>query len=261
MIRQNKIAKRGKGKKGKRESRRISLSPFPLFAFSPRKEEGGWTLIELVVTITVLAVLTTGIIPLVKTSVKRQREQRLRETLREMREAIKEFHRDTIGLQCAGGAATPLSQQVVQQGTPNSNLLAGGGNQLSGGQNVLPPMPYVDPRSKVVISDCTIFGVNNPDHYPPKLETLIEGVNVVPRIAPISAGIGGQQATDNKLVSLKKKVYLRAIPVDPMTGKAEWDLRSCYDSLDSGSWGGENVFDVRSKSTDTALNGEKYSEW
>ncbi|HET9788383.1 MAG TPA: hypothetical protein VFP47_14700, partial [Pyrinomonadaceae bacterium] len=62
-------------------------------------------------------------------------------------------------------------------------------------------------------------------------------------------------------LSTKKKVYLRAIPIDPMTGKAEWDLRSCYDAADSGSWGGENVFDVRSKSRETALNGEKYSDW
>ena len=44
-------------------------------------------------------------------------------------------------------------------------------------------------------------------------------------------------------------------------GKADWDLRSSYDPPDSGSWGGENVFDVRSKSKDTALNGEKYSDW
>jgi general secretion pathway protein G len=46
-----------------------------------------------------------------------------------------------------------------------------------------------------------------------------------------------------------------------MTGKADWDLRSSYDTADAGSWGGENVFDVRSKSRATALNGEKYSDW
>jgi general secretion pathway protein G len=61
--------------------------------------------------------------------------------------------------------------------------------------------------------------------------------------------------------STKKKVYLRSIPIDPMTGKPEWEFRSCYDSSDSGSWGGENVFDVRSKSKESALNGEKYSDW
>ena len=46
-----------------------------------------------------------------------------------------------------------------------------------------------------------------------------------------------------------------------MTGKDDWELRSSYDAHDAGSWGGENVFDVRSKSKETALNGEKYSDW
>ena len=118
-----------------------------------------------------------------------------------------------------------------------------------GGQ---PPPGYVDPRSKVVISDCTLFGVDNIDRFPPDLEVLVSGVNVVPRM---TAAVPGSQ------LSTKKKVYLRGIPIDPMTGEAEWEFRSCYDSADSGSWGGENVFDVRSKSKDTALNGEKYSDW
>ena len=59
----------------------------------------------------------------------------------------------------------------------------------------------------------------------------------------------------------KTKVYLRRIPVDPMTGKADWVFRSCYDPADSTSWGGENIFDVHSKSEGKALNGEKYSDW
>jgi len=55
--------------------------------------------------------------------------------------------------------------------------------------------------------------------------------------------------------------FLRRIPVDPMTGKAEWGLRSMQDDPTSDSWGGENVFDVYCKSDGTALDGTKYSEW
>src|ERR687885_544093 len=69
----------------------------------------GFTLIELVMTVTVLSILTIGVIPLIKLSVKRQKEQQLRETLREIRGAIDQFHREAIMGQCvataAGGAA------------------------------------------------------------------------------------------------------------------------------------------------------------
>jgi general secretion pathway protein G len=208
---------------------------------SPRQQ--GFSLIELVITVTVLTILTFGVLPLVKVSVKRQKEQQLRETLRSIRLAIDEFHRDTIGMVCTGTAGGPVPP----------------GREPGGGQ------PWVDPRSKVVISDCTIFGVDNPDHYPPTLETLLEGVNVIPRGQQLMGGRGLNRSDNvsslDSLTSTKKKSYLREIPVDPITGKQEWDLRSCYDTHDSTSWGGENVFDVRSKSKDTALNGERYSDW
>ncbi len=203
------------------------------------KTERGFSLIELVITITVLTILTLGAMPLVKVSVKRQKEQQLRETLRQLRMAIDEFRRDTIGINCTGAAVPPVG----------------------GGGGVPPGM--IDPRSKVVISDCTIFGVDNPDHYPPDLETLVNGVNVIPRGMP-AGGFGDKDTDATKVggqLSTKQKVYLRALPVDPMTGKADWELRSSYDPADAGSWGGENVFDVRSKSRETALNGEKYSDW
>jgi general secretion pathway protein G len=76
--------------------------------------------------------------------------------------------------------------------------------------------------------------------YPPDLDTLVKGVTI--------AG--------NKHVR-----FLRRIPVDPMTGKREWGMRSIQDDPDSNSWGGSNVFDVFSKSQGTALDGSKYSEW
>jgi general secretion pathway protein G len=213
--------------------RRVTLFRFGAACRPPRPERG-FSLIELVITISVMTILTFSVIPLLKVSVKRQKEQQLRTSLRQMRTAIDEFRRDTVGMQCAG----------------------------TGGQVVPNPILYVDPRSKVVVSDCTIFGVDNPDRYPPDLETLENGVNVIPRTGASGRGAQGVNATEvGSELSTKKKVYLRRIPIDPMTGEADWDLRSCYDSPDSGSWGGENVFDVRSKSKATSLNGEKYSDW
>lgn len=208
------------------------------------RAENGFSLIELVITITIMTILTMGVIPLVKVSIKRQREQQLRETLRQLRMAIDEFHRDTVGMPCTGVGTLPSGGQPPQ--FPN------------------PGQVPVDPRSKVFISDCTIFGVDNPDHYPPDLETLVNGVNVLPRSAtnPLGgSGLGDRPALSESQLSTKKKVYLREIPTDPITGKQEWDFRSCYDTHDSTSWGGENIFDVRSKSKDTALNGERYSDW
>jgi general secretion pathway protein G len=204
-----------------------------------RDTQRGFSLIELVITVTVLTILTLGVLPLVKVSVKRQKEQQLRDTLRQIRSAIDEFHRDTIGMVCTGATINPQQGQQQQQQSQ-----------------------FIDPRSKVVISDCTIFGVDNPDHYPPDLETLVEGVNVIPRGSTGGRGQAGVNATEvGSQLATKKKVYLRQLPIDPITGKNEWDLRSCYDASDSGSWGGENVFDVRSKSRDKALNGENYSDW
>lgn len=228
--------------------RRVTISRASLRRGSARQlranNQRGFSLIELVITVTVLTILTMGVVPLMKLAVKRQKEQELHEALRQMREAIDNFHRDTVGMQCTG--------------TAGLTAVAGAGANA-----------YVDPRSKVVISDCTVFGVDNPDRYPPDLETLVNGVNVIPRGG--NAGGQGLQSTGTAMsntnsvlgseLATKKKVYLRSIPIDPMTGKADWDFSSCYDEPDSGSWGGENVFDVRSKSKETALNGEKYSDW
>lgn len=217
---------------------------FPLRA-TVQRHEHGFSLLELVITVTVMTILTLGAMPLVKVSVKRQKEQQLRDTLRQIRIAIDDFHRDTMGMVCTGTGLNP------QQG----------------GQGPQQQASFIDPRSKVVISDCTIFGIDNPDHYPPDLETLVSGVNVIPRgVGPGQLGGQGLQGSrpmseQGSQLSTKQKVYLRGLPVDPMTGKADWELRSSYDAADAGSWGGENVFDVRSKSKETALNGERYSDW
>jgi len=225
----------------------------------------GFSLIELVITVAVLAILTLGVVPLVQVSVKRQKEQQLRDALREMREAIDQFHREALaGAQYQANQGTTGSTGSTGAIDPNSGLPVTGRGTGTGTAQV--PNIFADPRVRVMITDQTIFTTDNPDRFPPDLDTLVKGVDVLP-ISAGSLGRRGNQnftateaATEDSQVP-KTKVYLRRIPVDPMTGKAEWDFRSCYDSADSTSWGGENIFDVHSKSEGVALNGEKYRDW
>lgn len=223
----------------------------------------GFSLIELVITVAVLAILTLGVVPLVQVSVKRQKEQQLREALREMREAIDQFHREALA-----GAQLQANQQQGQAGAGTGN--AGGGNPgnpgnpgNAGNQGNI----FSDPRVRVAITDGTIFTVDNPDRFPPDLETMVKGVDVLPITAAGLGGRGNMNVDATKVGSSqdsqqpKTKIYLRQIPTDPMTGKKEWEFRSCYDAADTNSWGGENIFDVHSKSDGVALNGEKYRDW
>jgi general secretion pathway protein G len=145
--------------------------------------QDGLTLVELIVTVAILAILASASVPLVRFQVKREKEKLLRSDLRKMRDAI-DSYRDAAERHAF--------------------------------------IPKLDSQN-----------------YPPDLETLVKGVD----------------AQGHKLK------FLKSIPVDPMTGKAEWNLRSMQDEANSDSWGGQNVFDVTSKSTGTALDGTKYSDW
>ena len=197
-------------------------------------------MLELVATLTVLSVLVMGSIPMAQNAVRRQKESRLRETLREVRNAIDEFKRDTVGACPQGAVAT--------------------GNPTQQGGNI-----PADPRSRVVIDDCKIFETDNLDRYPPTLDTLVDGVKVKARGLNVKGGSGisdgSPQATEiNQNKELLKK-YLRELPIDPMTGESDWRIRSSYQDKDSDNWDDINVFDIRSSSDEEGLNGEKYSTW
>jgi general secretion pathway protein G len=145
--------------------------------------ESGLTLVELIVTIAIIAILATAALPVARFQVKRAKERELRRDLWEMRDAIDRY----------------------------KDAADRGGIQIK-----------IDTLG-----------------YPPDLETLVDGVNVQD----------------------KKVRFLRRVPIDPMTGQAEWGLRSNQDDPDSDSWGGQNVFDVHSKSQGTAIDGTKYDTW
>lgn len=96
-------------------------------------------------------------------------------------------------------------------------------------------------------SDLGVIGGANLDSenegYPPNLQTLVEGVEVV------------------NDASGKRVRFLRRIPIDPFTEDADWGLRSYSDRPNAATWGGENVYDVHSRSQGIALNGTRYREW
>ncbi len=83
--------------------------------------------------------------------------------------------------------------------------------------------------------------------YPLTLDALVDGVQLANTISG-----NGQSG---------KMRFLRRVPKDPMTGDTDWGKRSMQDEPDSSSWGGQNVFDVYSKTLDKASDGTPYSEW
>ena len=144
----------------------------------------GVTLIEMIAVITILLILMGAAMPILKVSIRRQREVELRRDLWEMRAAIDRY-KDAAD-------KNAFQQKLGSEG------------------------------------------------YPPDLDTLVNGVEIA----------GG-----------KKLRFLRRIPVDPMTGNTDWGLRSMQDDPQSDSWGGQNVFDVYTKSMFKARDGTAYSEW
>jgi general secretion pathway protein G len=149
----------------------------------PSNSESGLTLVELIICVTIVAILATAAIPLARFEVKRNKERELRRDLWEMRDAIDHY------------------KDAADKGA--------------------------------FMTKADSF------NYPPDLQTLVDGVDVQD----------------------KKVKFLRKIPVDPMTGNTDWGLRSNQDDTDSDSFGGQNVFNVYTKSNGTALDGTKYSTW
>lgn len=159
-------------------------------AFFGKKK--GFTLTEMLVTLTILAILAGSIIPLAKVAIKREKEIELRRNLRLIREAIDAYKK-------------------------------------------------LADEKKIDFEEDT-YG------YPPTLEDLVKGVE-------IKAGQGSGKE-EKKIIK-----FLRRIPLDPMTNSYDWGLRSYQDDSDSTTWGGENVYDVYTRSNGIALDGTKYKDW
>ena len=156
-------------------------------AFRGRRcSDFAFTLVELMVAVTILLTLATMALPVARLKIKRDKEMELRRDLREMRTAIDR---------------------------------------------------YKDAADKGLIAIEA-----DTEGYPPDLQTLVDGVPL--------AGKPDRRVR-----------FLRHIPADPFTNTADWGLRSVQDRGDSRSWGGQNVFDVYSRSAGTALDGTRYADW
>jgi general secretion pathway protein G len=173
------------------------------------RRKRGFTLVEITITLALMALLAISVMPIAKTMVKREKEVELRQNLRLIREAIDAYKK-------------------------------------------------LADEKKIEVEDET-------EGYPPDLETLVKGVEVKGGAA--TAGTTAAPVTSSSKKSAaateEKKIvkFLRRIPRDPMTDSQDWGLRSYQDKPDSEVWGGENVYDVYTKSNATALDGTKYREW
>ena len=167
-------------------------------------KESGVTLLELLVTLTIIMILASVAFPLSRVSSKRTHEIELRQHLRVMRAAI-----DTFKLEW----------------NRDGDLLVG-------------PLCV---KNKLTCKDVTsIYG------YPKSLDMLL-GVKLTSEEATVRG------------TTIRR--YLRSLPLDPMTGKADWQLRCYKDAPNTSSWCGEDVYDVMTLSQETALDGTKYRDW
>ncbi len=167
-------------------------------------KESGVTLLELLVTITIVMVLASIALPLSRVSTKRTHEIELRQHLRVMRAAI-----DTFKVEW----------------NRDGDVLVG-------------PLCL---KNKLTCKDVTSsYG------YPKSLDMLL-GIKLTSEEAAIRG------------TTIRR--YLRTLPLDPLTGKADWQLRCYKDAPNTSSWCGDDVYDVMTVSQDTALDGTKYRDW
>ena len=166
--------------------------------------EPGFTLLELLITITIIMVLASVAMPLSKMVGKRTREIELRQQLRMVRAAIDLFKFEW---------------------NREGELMIG---------------------AVCVKNKLTCKEVTSVSGYPKTFDNLL------------MVELSGEQATiEGKSI----RRYVRKIPVDPITGKADWKLRCYSDPPDTTGWCGDDVYDLASASQDTALDGTKYKDW
>lgn len=198
------------------------------------------TLLELIMVCAILLILASAAMPVARYTVKRQKEAELRRELREIRDAIDRYKdaadRNLIRFEAGTEGYPPDLGTLVKGVDLVSQQGAGIPGAITPGQPIVPSTGFGGGLGGA-------FGNSFGSSFG---QTQTQGQS--------NSSSLGQDL-------IRHVRFLRRVPVDPMTGKAEWGMRSVQDDPDASSWGGKDVFDVFSLSTSMALDDTKYSDW
>lgn len=230
-----------------------------------RNRRSGLTLIELIVAFTILLILSTMALPLARVKVQREKERRLRDALTEMRKAIDRYKdmadAGQLGQIDPETMGYPPSLEVMVEGVSVQSAGMAGGIFGQGQQQQMPG------QSQGGVGGASSGGFGGSRGRNPSRGGFGSGAggggfggggfgSGSARGSTSSRGSSSENDDGEQLLR-----FLRRIPTDPITGSQDWGLRSVQDEPNAMSWGGQNVFDVYTRSMDRSLDGTPYSEW
>jgi len=249
------------------------------------RDRSGLTLVELIVAFAILMVLSMMAMPLARVKVQRDKERLLRERLSEMRKAIERF-KDAADAGMLGqidpdnhGYPESLElmvEGVSAQGGMGMGMGMGGMGMGMGSQGGMGGRSGMGNRSGGAFGGQSGGGFGGQQRGGQQRGGAFGGQQGGGGFGSSSSGfgnsrggmggrsgsgIGGMRGSRDDEDGEQTIRFLRKIPVDPMTGQADWGMRSMSDDPQSFSWGGDNVFDVFSRSMDQALDGTYYRDW
>jgi type II secretory pathway pseudopilin PulG len=218
-----------------------------------RLSEAGTTLLELIMVCAILVILSSSALPIARYTVKRQKESELKRDLREMRDAIDRYK--------DASDRNLIRVEVGTEGYPPDLATLVTGVDLAGpattpGANIGTSAAVVAGQSSGLGPGAVQSAIAQAGGLSASQSSLLSTLFGAQAGATTPSGTGAAAGT-----AIRHVRFLRRIPVDPMTGQAMWGMRSVQDDPDSSTWGGNDVFDIFSMSSGTALDGTKYSDW
>ncbi len=200
-----------------------------------RRRNGGFTLIELVVTLVLVSVLALVAVPLYEVTVTHAKESELRASLRQVRAALDAYKEATdtgVVAKDPGTSGFPPNLRILVEGVDTvATPMSGSSLAMSAGVSTNGAPGMTGPGA-----------VGNAAASPPPAAAA--NANAVPA----------------------HMVFLRQVPRDPffpdqsVPPEQQWNLRA-YGALPGDFSGGADVYDISSKSEAIGRNGIAYKDW